>query len=65
MNSVFFVLGVIVGIVLSLLIVMLVRRTEAPRARFVSKHLKKGSIIEPESEEVNDWIKEINNETTI
>lgn len=55
-----YVLGIITGVLLCLFMVVAFRRFEAPverTMRQVESRLKsKGSIIEPESDEIADWI---------
>jgi len=59
----FYILGVITGLVIAILIVILLKRYETAITRTVqqtqSKLKPKGSIIDPVSEDLEDWIKDL------
>lgn len=58
-----YLLGVVTGIVICIFVAVLLKKTEQTINRTIqqtkSKLQQKGSIIEPEAEELQDWIKEI------
>lgn len=61
-----FALGVLVGIALCTFIAVLHKRYETPLQRTLqqveSKTKQKGSILEPEAEELEDWVKTLKND---
>jgi len=62
----FYILGILTGLVISTLIAVLLKRNETTIQRTLnqttSKLKPKGSIIEPESEDMQSWIKSLEDE---
>lgn len=63
---VYLILGVIIGMLVSLLVVFVATRHSSSVTRTLnqiqSKSKKRGAVIEPEAEELTDWVKSIEHE---